>query len=143
MQDQPQNQKVGRPSKYRLEYCNLLIEHMVGGLSYESFAGLVNVNIDTLYQWEKDHSEFSEAKKMAEPKGRLFWERIGKRMALGLPTKFKDPETNEEIVTANYNTTAWIFIMKNRFRWRDRFDMTTDDRQIGKEPIRVILNQPL
>ena len=31
--------KVGRPTDYKKEYCELLIEHMAAGFSFESFAG--------------------------------------------------------------------------------------------------------
>ncbi len=55
--------KEGRPTLYRPEYCDRLILHCKKGLSYEAFAGVVDVCVDTLYEWEKVHPKFSEAKK--------------------------------------------------------------------------------
>jgi len=143
---EPQNHNA---SKYKPEYCDLLIHHMANGLSFESFAGLIDVDQDTLYNWIKLAGEgntfyqpFSDAKKKGVEKCRLFWERIGVRMTLGLPIKFIDAETHKEIETKRYNTTAWIFNMKNRFKWRDTFDVTSDDKPMSTLPIRVILNKP-
>lgn len=99
----------GRPSKYKNEYCELLIEHLESGLSYEAFAGVIKVHLDTLYEWEKVHPNFSEAKRIGVQAGRLFWEKMGRAGAAG---KIK-----------NFNCTAWIFNMKNRFGWRDKQDV--------------------
>jgi hypothetical protein len=63
---------VGRPSEYRPEYCDLVIEHMAQGYSLTAFAGLVRVAVDTVYRWIALHSEFSEAVSRARPT-RVFW----------------------------------------------------------------------
>lgn len=97
--------KAGRPTKYKPEYCDQLVDHMTDGYSFESFAGKCEVNIDTLYHWCTIHPSFSEAKKIAVEKCRLFWERMGIE---GL--RYKD-----------FNATVWIFNMKNRFKWRDNY----------------------
>ena len=67
----------GRPSKYKEEYCDLLIQEMGRGYSYEAFAGIIGVADVTLYEWEKVHPEFSRAKKEAFQKSRVFWETLG------------------------------------------------------------------
>lgn len=103
--DKTKPKKLGRASKYKEEYCDLLIEHMKKGLSFDSFAGIVKVNLDTLYEWGKVHKEFSEAKKLAFEENRIYWEEIGIAGMVG-----KIP---------GFNATIWIFNMKNRFKWRD------------------------
>lgn len=100
--------KVGRPSKYKEEYCSKLISFMAKGFSFEAFAGKISVNTDTIYEWAKKHKEFSDAKKKASAKSRLFWEEIGIDGAMG---------------SEDFNNTAWIFNMKNRFNWRDKQDI--------------------
>lgn len=99
---------TGRPTDYDESFCERLIVHMASGLSFESFAGEIGVNRDTLYQWAKVHKEFSDAKKTGTERARSFWEKMGIAGAAG------------EI--KNFNCTAWIFNMKNRFReeWSDR-----------------------
>lgn len=113
--------KSGRPSKYKPQYCLDLIIHMAEGYSYESFAALINVNPDTLYEWEKVHSEFSEAKKTAFVKNLLFWEKLGIDFVLN---ETHEEENEEERVykktSKSLNPTVWIFNMKNRHKWRDK-----------------------
>lgn len=98
----------GKPTKYRPEYCELIIHHMADGLSLDAFAAKVGVNIDTIHQWAKVHPEFKEAKKTAFSKNLIYWERMGIEGMTG-----KVP---------GFNATVWIFNMKNRFKWRDRED---------------------
>lgn len=104
----------GSLSKYKKEYDEKLIDHMAEGFSFESFAGLISVNQDTLYEWAKVHPSFSEAKKTAYEKSRLFWEHLSNKAAQG-----KIP---------NANATLIIFNKKNRFpkEWRDRKEVVAD-----------------
>lgn len=83
---------------------------MAEGLSFESFAGEIDVCEDTLYEWANKHPEFSEAKKRAFPKNRLWWEKAGRGGLWG---------TKNEV----FNSTVWIFNMKNRHGWRDRVEV--------------------
>lgn len=105
---------VGRPSKYKPEYCELLIEHMASGLSYECFGAEIDVDRSTIYEWEKHHKEFSDAKKIAFDKNRSFWEKAG------LQGMFMGGKDNP------FNSTVWVFNMKNRFGWTDRKETTHD-----------------
>lgn len=100
---------MGRPTKYKPEYCQQLVTFMAGGPGFEAFAGEIGVNIDTLHEWVKQHGDFSEAKKEAFGKNRLFWERISIGGMTGL--------------IPNFNATVWVFSMKNRFGWRDKQDI--------------------
>jgi DNA-binding transcriptional regulator YiaG len=45
--------KGGRPTKYKRDYCAMLISHLKDGLSFESFGGVLGVSKQTLYDWEK------------------------------------------------------------------------------------------
>lgn len=96
---------MARPSKYKPEYDAMLIGHMASGLSFETFAPVVKVNLDTLYEWAKLKPTFAEAKKTAFQQNLLFWEKLG---IMGATGRIK-----------NFNVTAWIFNMKNRHGWRD------------------------
>ena len=96
------SKKAGAPTKYRERYCEDVIDHMAGGLSFETFAAVINVNVDTLYEWAKVHPKFSEAKKNAFVKCQLFWEQMGIEGTQGQIKEF--------------NSTSYIYNMKNRFR---------------------------
>lgn len=114
--------KSGRPSKFKKEYCEMLIEHMRNGGSYQTFAAKIPdnaVNIDTLYYWEQKHPEFSDAKKRGFALCRLFFETVGNAIMAG---KLK-----------NGNNINWYMQMKNRFGWSDTANGSSDQRNI---PIR-------
>jgi hypothetical protein len=113
--------KRGRPSLYKPEYCALLIEHCSKGLSFEAFAGLLGVAVDTIQEWSNAHKDFSVAKNIASAKCRIFWERLGIRIAAGQ--------------LKNANAAVYIFNMKNRFKWRDRWD--SEDSENDGEPLIV------
>lgn len=119
----------GRPSKYKPEYDQMLIDHMASGLSFESFAGIVGVCDDTLREWEKVHPSFSASKKEAFAKNRVFWEKL----AINYITHSDGKEG-----TPKLNSTVWIFNMKNRFpkQWRDRIEHSGSDEQ----PLNLTLN---
>lgn len=115
---------AGRPTKYKSEYPDCLIEHMSGGKSYETFAARCRVSIDTLYEWEKVHPEFSEAKKAGIALSMAWWEeKMMKNLTTFEGTKF--------------NTTAWIYTMKCRFPkyWGEKQEVShviKDTREIQK-----------
>ena len=107
---------IGRPSKYFPEYPQMLVDHMSIGYTYESFAGTINVSVKTLYNWELQHEEFLLAKEIGMAKGQYFWEGLGIMGASGN--------------IASFNTSVWIFMMKNRFGWRDNPDDNKDAKQM-------------
>lgn len=101
--------KVGRPTRYKKAFCQMLIDHMATGLSFESFGGTVNVGMSTTKEWARSNKEFQAAKEVGATKCRLFWEKVGRSGAMGqIP---------------NFSASAYIFNMKNRFNWSDRTDL--------------------
>lgn len=98
---------AGRPTGYKDEYNQMLSDHMAGGLSFESFGGVVDVARDTLYQWLERHEGFSDAHKIGRQKQIRFWESVGRDGVMG---KIK-----------GFNVVGWLFNMKCRFRdnWRE------------------------
>jgi hypothetical protein len=97
----------GRPPEYRPEYCQKLIEHMSEGFSFESFAAVIDVHRDTLYEWAKVYPDFSDVKKMGKDKALLWWEKEGKK---GLREK-------------NFNATVYVWSTKNICKWTDRHNI--------------------
>lgn len=98
----------GHPTDYDPKYCAMLVKHMAKGLSFESFAGEIDVARATLYNWEKVHAKFLDAKRRGFDKNLAFWE---KQSVTGLWNE-KDGPT--------FNSTNFIFNMKNRHKWRDK-----------------------
>lgn len=93
----------GRPSEYRPEYCETVIEHMGQGYSLTAFAGHIRVARDTVYGWIKTHSEFSDAVSRARA-ARVDW----------LEGKLLRSRKGAE-------TSAAIFALRNAdpMEWRD------------------------
>lgn len=105
MTDKP---KFGRPPMYRPEYCQMLIEHMSKGLSFESFAADLHTTRNTLYNWVDNYEDFLNAKEIGIEKCQQFYENLGIKHAVN----YKDGPT--------LNTQNYIFQMKNRFLWREK-----------------------
>lgn len=61
---------VGRPTEYKPEYCQKLIEFGNTGKSFEAFGSIVGVSKQTLYTWCKEYPEFLDAKRVAKSHGR-------------------------------------------------------------------------
>ena len=85
---------------------------MSSGLSFESFAAVIDVDSDTLYKWSQEDGEqfkagFFEAKRIAFSKNLLWWEKEG---IDGLWNTKK----------GSFNSSNFIFQMKNRHKWRDK-----------------------
>lgn len=115
--------KRGRPTSYDPKYCKEVIIWMSRGFSIKSFAGNIGVDETTIYDWISKHREFSQSIKIGKAKSVMFWEQMG---MLGMMGKIP-----------NFNTTVWIFQMKNRMGWSDRLtvDLEADrvQEQLDKE----------
>lgn len=118
---------AGRPTKYKPEYCEMLIEHMAEGLSYEAFAGIVSVSYQTIYDWEI-HKEFLEAKEIGFSKCLLFWEKLMRLSAAG---KIKPPPA------------ILIYNMRARFA-KQGWNVSNNDRHQleAAKPIRTAYARP-
>jgi transposase len=105
----------GRPTDYKPEYCKMLIEHMEQGYSYETFAAIIDVSKQTLYDWEKVHQEFLDSKGRAFARCQLFWEKLS----------IENPMISRQ---HGLNTGTWVFNMKNRFKWTDRTEIEAGEK---------------
>ena len=74
---------VGRPTLYRPEYCQELISHMQSGFTFESFAGRIGVAKHTIYDWDKVHPEFLQAKKQGQAALEYYLEGVGRKVGRG------------------------------------------------------------
>lgn len=67
--------KVGRPTIYKPEYGEQILELMESGLSLAAAAAAIDINRERVYDWEKVHEEFAHTIKLARTKRQLFLER--------------------------------------------------------------------
>ncbi len=120
--------KRGRKTLYKPEYCEMLIAHADTMLSFEAFAGMLGVSRECLYEWERVHPEFYDAKRIFLAKSQGIWEKAG---VDGLYNQtFKDADGMT--VSKSINASIWIFSMKNRFKWTDRNEIKQDSEQFDK-----------
>lgn len=144
--------RVGRPSKYKEEYCDMLIEHMARGNPLETFAAKVHVEIKTLDNWMNQYDEFLLAKRLGEPKRLAWWIRLGMALVVDDPScqlellgvqPFLKKQTTTHLRNGMTETTnefhvprgsvgAYTYIMTNMFRhlgWRNdyRHEVTGKD----------------
>jgi DNA primase len=98
-----------KTTSYRPEYCEMLIKHMSGGFSYETFGAEVNCGRTTLYDWELAHPEWAKAKREAMEAAQKFFEQrlMVKVAGKDLSSKGIDPKL--------IDTACLIFALKTRF----------------------------
>lgn len=94
-------ERIGCRTKYKPEYCQLMIDMMSEGKSYAAFLVAVDVIPSTALKWFVNYPEFREAKDKAILASLAYWENIGERASRG------------ELPGANAN--LYKFIIKNRF----------------------------
>lgn len=118
--------KGGRPSLYKPEYCETAIFLMGQGYSIAGLAGHLKVSRQTVYQWEKDHPEFSDALNAARAASAAWWERQAILLATG------DGQGNASVV---------IFGLKNRVadEWRDKNQTEITGKDDG--PVEVVTHE--
>lgn len=118
--------RLGRPTLYKPEYCQQVIDHMAKGHSFWSFAAEIDVCMDTLSEWCKVHPDFSEAKRVGQAKLLKFDEQLaltgssGQLSRVARVERITDPITGETREIKHYESATFsqsyhIFKMKNRY----------------------------
>ena len=69
---------VGRPSKYKPEYCERVIELAKQGCGWADYAAEFEIDRASLYDWAASHEEFSTALSRAKVLEQQWWERAGR-----------------------------------------------------------------
>lgn len=98
-----QRRKVGQPTKYRPTHC-AVVEKAIsdGGTRYHA-AAILDVDLQTILNWERAHPEFHAAVQRALAKSMMIW--LDQR-SLTMPSG------------------SWIFAMKCLFGWRDQTEIS-------------------
>lgn len=88
-----------RPMVYSEAMCDMLKEHMGKGYPFRTFAAVVGVNQQTIYDWVKRYPEFARAKQDGEAFELAIWEKLLMRNA----------------ISKKGNIQAIIWAQKNKF----------------------------
>lgn len=112
---------AGRPTKYKAEYCDKVIEYFKEGYSIEEIALELDVFKSTLYAWMEKHKEFHDAIKKGLEYSQAWWQ--------------KTARTN--LNNRNFQSALWYMNMKNRFKWRDApvEDKSEEDKVVKIEVV--------
>jgi hypothetical protein len=116
---------IGRPTKYRPEYCDQVIAHMKEGASLTSFAAELCVARSTINEWMANNPEFSESVKIGKAACAAWWERLGRNNAM----------------SGDGNATLVIFGLKNMAPedWRDRREFEHSNPDGSLAPTKIII----
>jgi hypothetical protein len=125
----PEGYVTGRPSLYKPEYCEAVIDFMSEGYDLTAFAGSIRVSRRTVYEWMDAHADFSHAVEIARCARSYAFQRklITTKIGVGV--------------------TAAIFGLKNAEPedWQDRYNTTTDVNvrieQLSDEQLDAIIAQ--
>ena len=98
----PAKRGRGRPSSYRPEYCERVIEMGKNGYSIASMASELDVDKASILRWRDEHEEFRTALSKALVHAQHWWERTG---VLGMLEGGK-----------GFNALVWKVSMQARFR---------------------------
>lgn len=138
-----QGEGGGAPDRYREEYCEKLVQHMAEGGSFESFGAEVGVCRFTLYNWAERYPKFFDAKHLGESKALKFYEDAGKAIMTGSLRRVGEesvvrdkkgeivvgpdgkPLVDRKFSSVRGDSRVWGLTMRNRFRWKERVEVTT------------------
>lgn len=97
--------KRGRPSKYDPSYCDLVLDTVgTKGKSVTQFARDLRVNRSTIYEWQNQHPDFSDALSRAKEWSEATWmDRLEGMM-----------------MTRDVNAPLVKLYLANRFGWHDK-----------------------
>lgn len=105
---------AGRPPTYRAEMCDTVIECGRKGFSRAEIAAELDISRQTLYRWEHEYQEFSDALSRAHDLSLAWWER----------------EPRENLGSREFNAGLWKQCMSGRFPaepYRERVEHTGRD----------------
>tara|TARA_R100000789_G_scaffold89280_1_gene86358 strand:- start:563 stop:1033 length:471 start_codon:yes stop_codon:yes gene_type:complete len=94
---------VGRPTKFKPEFCDVVMEHLTNPNKLGTLRGLaarLNISPETLYRWKRDIPEFSNALQNAQA--------------------IQEEKLAQAMLLSNLNTTGCIFTLKNLYNWKDK-----------------------
>ena len=77
------NHAGGRPTLYRGDLCDRLVDAMAKGLTAEAAAARIGISARSLFYWQQQHPEFLQAIQEGRQRSQLWWEERALAMANG------------------------------------------------------------
>lgn len=126
---------MGRPTDYKPEYCQQIIDFMSEGKSIVQFAASLRVAECTIYEWANVHPDFSKAKNIAITAAEAWNEKfiMDNIIAISETTQNGRERTT---ISRSINPSLMIYRMKCRFRknWTEvqKIKHYTEDNEKAK-----------
>ena len=95
-----QKRPTGRPSKYKPEYCEEIIELGKKGKSIAQMAAHFDVDKASIYRWAEEHEIFRTALARARAHSQTWWE----------------DKAQDNMGSRDFNAQLWLKSVASRFR---------------------------
>jgi len=96
----PKKRPVGRPTKYKPEYCERVIELGREGKSIAQMAAAFEVDKASIFDWAAAHEDFSTALARARTLSQTWWE----------------DKAQQNLACRDFNAHLWLKSVASRFR---------------------------
>ena len=116
--------KVGRPEKYKKEFCEIVIELGKQGYAKDAMAAKLEIAHDTFNKWRDKHPEFAAAVTRGNDMAYIWWTEFGRNNM----KESRDDRTNDKI---------WALNMMNRFGWNKKEDITSGGEKLSLGDITI------
>lgn len=117
---------MGRPTDFRPEMAEQILERMEQGLSLAAAAADINIHRQRVYEWVERHPDFADTVKLAQAKRQLFLEK--------------------RLLSADVGpvVTSTIFALKNAGAedWREKQEVDHTSSDGSMTPTRIELVAP-
>lgn len=98
----------GRPTDYKSEYCQKVIELGKEGKGVAAIALELNVAKSSLYVWAEAHKEFSDALNVSTDFSEAWW----------------TEKARENLDNKQFNAAVFSINMQNRFGWNKKTEVS-------------------
>jgi len=111
-----------KDGKQRRELCVAFMKHVEKGYSIDCFP---DCDFKTIKKYMKDYPQEFQSDQISRSQrlGRMFWEQIGLSGTVG---KIK-----------GFNAKSWDLNMKNRYGWKEKQDITSGDKPLKTQIIKI------
>lgn len=136
----PEGYTTGRPTDYKPEYCQMLLEHCREGRSFDTFAAIVGVSRNTVRNWRESNPEFLVASEEGGVLLELWWENRLRESGSGVRRKEQYTEEVNGVTKTitvekgNNNANSISFALRNHNprKWRDTQHIESENKEVDR-----------
>lgn len=114
-EDKPAKRPVGRPTKYKPEYCEQIIQLGKEGKSIAQMASFFDVDKASIFRWAEEYDDFRTALARARVHSQNWWE----------------DKAQQNLASRDFNAQLWLKSVASRFR--DDYTERTQTEITGKD----------